>query len=207
MPLLSMANRAASEPLDLVFLHKFLPKYDLIRGWLPIHAEDVLAGPYKPLRITVALQTPLHIQRVLAPHKRHLIHSSVAGHTAHAFVDMNAVIEIDEARQVVHPCPLDRLSGSETLAHRFQNRALRPDLGMATHADLGGRNPGERGLFHRSVAVTAIDAVVTDVVFVAELNRLAARDADLCHVRGAVNRRQRCYQTDKDNCPAKYGEP
>jgi hypothetical protein len=38
------------------------------------------------------------------------------------------------------------------------------------------------------MAVTAIDAVVTDVVFVAELDRLAARDADLRHIGGTVNR-------------------
>ena len=65
----------------------------------------------------------------------------------HALVNMNAVIEIDEARQVVDPRPLQRLPGAETFAHRLQNRTLGPDLRVAIHADLGGWNPGERRLF------------------------------------------------------------
>jgi hypothetical protein len=58
---LSMANRAASEPLDLVFLHEFLPKYDLIRGRLPIHVENLFPRPNEALRIPMAFETPLHI--------------------------------------------------------------------------------------------------------------------------------------------------
>src|SRR6266536_431654 len=114
----------------------------------------------------------------------------MASGAAHALVDMNAVIEIDEARQVVHPRPLQRLPGAKTFTHRLQNRALSPDLRVAVHADLGGRNAGERGLFHRGVAISAINAVVTDVMFVAELDRLAARDTDLRNIGGTVNRGQ-----------------
>ena len=58
---LPMTNRAACEPLDLVLLHKFLSKDDLIRRRLPIHVEDLLSRPNKLLRIAVTLQTPLHI--------------------------------------------------------------------------------------------------------------------------------------------------
>jgi hypothetical protein len=207
MPLLSVANRAAREPLGLVLLHKLSPKRDLIRRWLPIHVEDLLPRPNKLFRIAVTLQTPLHVESILAPHERHLIHAAVASGAAHALVNMNAVIEIDEARQVVHPRPLQRLPGPETLAHRLQNRALGPDLGVATHADLSGWNAGERGLFHRGVAVTAIDAGVTNVVFMAELHRLAARDTNLRHIGRSVNRRERGYEDDDDGSAPEYAHP
>lgn len=106
----------------------------------------------------------------------------MASGAAHTLVDVNAVIEIDEARQVVHPRPLQRFSGPETFAHRLQNRALGPDLGVATHADFGGRNTGERRLFHRGVAISTVDAVVTDMMFVTERYWLHPRHADLGHI-------------------------
>ena len=124
-----------------------------------------------------------------------------------ALVNMNAVIEIDEARQVVDPRPLQRLPGAETFAHRLQNRTLGPDLRVAIHADLGGWNAGERGVFHRSVAVTAIDAVITDVMFMAELHRLTARDSDLRHIGGAVNRGEGGYKDDDDTDAPEYAHP
>ena len=57
----SVTNRTACKALDLVLLHKFLPKDDLIRRRLPIHVEDLLSRPNKLLRIAVTLQAPLHI--------------------------------------------------------------------------------------------------------------------------------------------------
>ena len=131
----------------------------------------------------------------------------MASRATHALVNMNAVIEIDEARQIVHPRPLQRLPGAETFAHRLQNRTLGPDLRVAIHADLGGRNAGERGLFHRGVAVTAIDAVITDVVFMAELHRLAARDADLRHIGRTVNRGEGGDEDDDDTDAPEYAHP
>ena len=124
-----------------------------------------------------------------------------------ALVNMNAVIEIDEAGQVVHPRPLQRLPSSETFAHRLQNRTLGPDLRVAIHADLGGWNAGERGLLHRRVAVTAIDAVVTHVVFMAELDRLAARDTDLRHIGRPVDRRERGNEDNDDGSAPEYAHP
>jgi hypothetical protein len=78
---------------------------------------------------------------------------------------------------------------------------------VTIHADLGGRNAGERGLFHRRVAVTAIDAVVTNVVFMAELHRLAARDTDLRHIGGTVNRGESAYEDDDETDAPEYAHP
>ena len=44
----------------------------------------------------------------------------MAGRTAYALVDVNAVIEVGEIRQVVYARPLDWLILSPTCAHDFQ---------------------------------------------------------------------------------------
>jgi hypothetical protein len=57
------------------------------------------------------------------------------------------------------------------------------------------------------MAVTAIDAVVTDVVLVTKLHRLAARDTDLRHIGGTVDRGESGYD-DYDNTDApEYAHP
>ena len=78
---------------------------------------------------------------------------------------------------------------------------------MAIHAGLGRRNAGERTLFDRGVAITAVDAIVADVMFVAKRNRLAARDADLSDVRRFIDRRERCHQNDQQNGSTEDGDP
>src|SRR5262249_22729808 len=52
--LLPMTNRAARETFDLVLLHKLLAKCNLVRRWLPIHAEDLFTRAHKALRIAMA---------------------------------------------------------------------------------------------------------------------------------------------------------
>ena len=47
--------------------------------------------------------------------------------------------------------------------------------------------PAKRGRFDGRVAVAAIDAVAGDVAFVAELDRLLARDVDLRHPRRSID--------------------
>jgi hypothetical protein len=50
------------------------------------------------------------------------------------------------------------------------------------------------------MAITAIDAVVTDMVFVTELDRLAARDTGLRHIGRPVN----CSQSSYDDQDESY---
>jgi hypothetical protein len=100
-----MTHRAAREPLDLVFLHQLFAKGELIRGRLPLHVENLVSWPDESLRIAVTLETPLHVERVLAPHERHLVHAAMARRTTDALVNVNAVIEISEPGQIVHPRP------------------------------------------------------------------------------------------------------
>ena len=93
-----------------------------------------------------------------------------------AFFHVNAVIEVRVIRQIVNANPLDRLAGSETRAHRLEIWTLGPDLFVTTHARVCRRQARGRGSLNRRVTVAAIDAVVADVVFVTELDRLLSFD-------------------------------
>src|SRR4030095_4227566 len=106
----------------------------------------------------------------------HLVDASVAADAADTFVDVHAVIEVNELGQVVNAVPLQRLAGFEAVAHRFERRAVGPDLRMAVHARLSRRNPCESRAFDRSVAVAAVDADGADMVIVAERHWLLNDD-------------------------------
>ena len=146
---------------------------------LVAHIEHLIARPQILLRRAMAFQAPLHLQRSIVVHQRHAVDRPVAGVAAHALVDVNAVIEINEIRQIVDPGPHQRLAAAETLAHRLQQRRSRPDLRVAVHAGFGRRNAGKAGSLDRSVAIAAIDAQARHVVLVAEGHRL--RRAGLRH--------------------------
>ena len=100
----------------------------------------------------------------------------MASRTTDAFLNVNAVIEVRVIRQVVYADPLDRLARAKTRAHRFEIRTIGPDLFMTTHAHAGRRHSRGRRSFDGRVTVAAIDAVVADVMFVAELYGLLPLD-------------------------------
>ena len=122
----------------------------------------------------MAVEAPLHLQRRLLQHQRHAIDAAVAGLAADALLHVNAVVEVDEVRQVVHADPAQRLVVAEARAHRLEIRAGRPDLRVAVDAGLGRRNAGRRRDFNRRVAVAAVDADAADVMLMRELDRLLA---------------------------------
>ena len=124
----------------------------------------------------MTIQAPLHLQRRGLRDDRHLIDPAMARRATDTFIHMNRMIEIGEVRQVVNAHPFQRLAVFETCAHRLEIWAVSPNLFVAIHADRGRRHAGGGRHFHRRVAVTAIDAVVADVMFVTELNRLLALD-------------------------------
>ena len=73
---------------------------------------------------------------------------------------------------------------------------------MAVHARLGRRNSGVRQLLDRRMTIPAIDSVITNVVFVAELNRLFSRKKGLSVVRRAIGfEQQPDNYRDEEHCP------
>ena len=138
----------------------------------PFHIENFLFRAHKIFRTPMTLQTPFHLQGRSLRHDRHLIDATMTGRATDAFVYMNRVIEVSEVGQVMDANPFQWLAALETCAHRFEIRAIRPDLFMAVHADRRRRHAGRCRCLNRRMAVTAIDAVITDVMLVAELDGL-----------------------------------
>ena len=122
----------------------------------------------------MAIQAPAHGQRRSLEDKRHLIDRTVTGGAANTLVDVNAVIEIDEVGKAMDLDPLNRLIGAKTLANGFEITDIVEENGMAIHAGLGGRNARVSGTFHAGMTIAAVDAVVSDMMLVAELYGLIA---------------------------------
>ena len=178
-----MTCRTTRQLLNFVFPDQFSAERELIRGRQIIHAEHVLSGADEAFRFTVTLEAPVHVKSVFTPHERHLIDPAMTSGTADTLVDMNAMVEIDKAREIVDSGPLNRLSRTKTFPDGFQDRTVSPNLGVAIHAGFCRRDAGERTFLDRRMAVATIDAIVTDMMLMTEGYRLAASDADFRDVR------------------------
>src|SRR5262245_16660069 len=90
---------------------------------------------------------------------------------------MDAVIEVDEVRNVVDPNPEDGAIFAKAGAHGFKHRAVRPHLVVAIHARLRRWNPGKGDLVDGRVTIPAVNADARYVMFVAERHRLLTNHA------------------------------
>ncbi len=177
-----MTSRTACQnirSLYVIFLLPLLSERDLFFRTIaltPFHIKNLVLWPDEFLRRAMALQTPFHLQRIRLRNYRHLIDAAMTSRTTNTLRDVNRVIEISEVRQVVHAYPFERFARLETRAYRFEIRTVSPNLFMTIHADLRRRYPGGGRSLDRCVTVTTIDAVIADVVFVTELDRLLAFD-------------------------------
>src|SRR5713101_5521421 len=124
----SMARRTARELLNLVLGDQPPAELNLIGRLDVVDAEHRAARTHVAFGAAVAVEAPLHLQRLLLPHERHAVHLAVAGRAADALVHVDAVVEVDEVRQIVHARPLNRAARSEAVAHGIQQRAVREDL-------------------------------------------------------------------------------
>src|SRR5258708_36266248 len=110
----------------------------------------------------------------------------MAGVAADALVHVNAVIEENEVGKLIHPRPVQGLTGAVAGADWFEQLSVSPDLRMAVHAGLGGRNAGEARGLDRGMAVTAVDAEAGDMMLVAERDRLRLAHSGVGDVKRAL---------------------
>ena len=94
--------------------------FGLIIGSLPVHIENLIFGAENLLGISMAIQAPLHQQRIGLKHQRHLVDLPMARRAAHALIDMNAVIEIDKIGQAMNFDPLNRFITAIALANGLE---------------------------------------------------------------------------------------
>jgi len=138
----------APSRIDVILGRQFCALDLLIWRRLPRHIKNSVARTDIFLRLAMAIETPFHIERLRFLRQRHLIDASVAGRATDAFCDVNAVIEIDVARQIVNTIPFQWSARRKTLPDRRQYRCIVEDLRMARHAGLSGWQPCERRFFH-----------------------------------------------------------
>src|SRR5258708_35469952 len=96
----------------------------------------------------------------------------MTGRAPDALCNMNAVVKICVFRQVVNTLPFHRLVIAEAGSDRFEIRAVGPYLAVTVHAGLRWRHARSRCRFDRLVAIPAVDAVVADMMLMAELDWL-----------------------------------
>lgn len=80
------------------------------------------------------------------------------------------------------------MTGPKAGAHWFQQRTIRPNLGMALHADLSCRHSRESRSFDSRMAITTVNVGAGYMMLMTERNRLRLRDADICYVSRTANR-------------------
>lgn len=184
-----------------VFLHQGCAQGDLIRERLAFelnrvraarllitHVEYLIARAQILFRRAMTAKAPLHLQRFLLIHQRHLVNRAMARVAADALGHVDAVIEKNEIGKLVHARPLQRFTSPITGAHWLKQLRVGPNLRMAVHAGFRRRNACETRRFDRSVAVAAIDAEPGHVMLMAERHWLRLAHAGVGNVRRSLNR-------------------
>ena len=67
----------------------------------------------------MTIETPAHVKRVDLPHQGHQINAAMTCLAADSLVDMDTVVEIDEAGKIVNASPVNGLIVSPTRTHRL----------------------------------------------------------------------------------------
>src|SRR5262245_46400750 len=92
--------------IDGVLLHELKTELSLRNRWWPIQSRNILARKQIILGMTVAIETPVHVEGLRLPRQWHFVDPSVTGLAAHALVNVNAVIKVNEVRRVIDSNPL-----------------------------------------------------------------------------------------------------
>ena len=132
-----------SGSVDVVLPNELFAERFLIRRRGIMHVEDIVLRAQESVWLPVAIETPPHVELSRFPRERHLVYLTVASRATDALVQMNAVVEIDVIRQIVHARPFERTAGLPTVANWLQNRRVFPNLRVARHAGLRRRKAGK----------------------------------------------------------------
>src|SRR5438874_3994165 len=118
-----MTRRTAGQKLgawDPIFRGQFLAQLRLVGRNFPVHIEDLVAWAQNGLRIAMTVQAPLHLEIGRLENQRHLIDLPMTRRTADTFVDVDAVIEINEIGETMDADPLDGFVRAEAFANRLE---------------------------------------------------------------------------------------
>jgi hypothetical protein len=83
---------------------------------------------------------------------------------------------------MIHARPLDGLTFLVAAPHRLEKTTIDLYLNVAVHARFRGWESSEGTVFHRGVAITAIESQFPDMKFMAIWNWLGSRQSDFRHI-------------------------
>lgn len=172
---------------DVVLLHQLFAERNLILWRSVFEIVNLFYRSNEFFRLTMAIETPRHLQRALLPDERHHVDVAVADLARHAFLDMNAVVEVRKIRKIVNAVPFERALCSVAGPNRLKHRGACPDLRVTGHAGMCRWNSRERGFFYAGVAIAAADAEAVDVVLMTEGNRLFFRNIHVGEVSRPIH--------------------
>lgn len=129
---------------DLVGRLLFFHEHRMIFGGRPVHVRHLGTWPEVIIRISMAVKTPRHAQRLFLFHHLHLPDIPVTADTTDPRIQVGGMAEIDIIGEIVHAHPFERLPGLKTLLHRFDLLALPLHDLVTVHAGLRGRDVGHR---------------------------------------------------------------
>lgn len=174
-----MADGAAGLLFDFVLFRQLFAEVWLVDRTLPGHVENLFPRAEETFGLTMTFQTPVHVKRIHLPGERHLVDPTMTACTSDAFLNVNAVIEVNEVGKIVHANPLDGFAGLIAVPDWLQHFAVRPDLRVTVHARFCVRHARRRGFFHGSVTVPTVDTQIADVMLMAERDRLLHRNVSI----------------------------
>ena len=102
----------------MILIRQAFAQFFLVWRRLPRHVVDLVVWTEVILRSAMTIDAPSHVKRLGLPGERHLVDLPMTGGTAHAFGDVDAVVEVGEIGQIMHPIPFQRLVRRQTVAHR-----------------------------------------------------------------------------------------
>src|SRR5690625_133807 len=147
------------------------------------HGGHLLNRPDKLLRLAVTVQAPGHAEWFRLVDNIHPVDPAVAGLTPHSDTDVDFVVEVSVVGKVMNPDPLDGITTLPALTHRLQRFTVDCNLIVTVHTGLRGRNIGLIGVEYLRMTVLTIESDLTDVLAMAEWNRLLRGIANICKFR------------------------
>ena len=120
----------------------------------------------------MAVDTPTHRKGLHLFDPLHLIDTAVASRTTNAYREMRAVIEVHMIGKFVYAVPGDGPALGVGCANRKKFGAVRSNLAVAFHANLGRWYGRKCTPFRRKVAEPTVHAHISGVKFVTELHWL-----------------------------------
>ena len=174
-----MAPRTIDRWINIEFFDLLLRPFELVFGRGPGHVGDFRRGAEMFGGIAVTVEAPSHRKRFDLLDLGHLIDSSMAGDASDPGPEMGGMIEVSVIGEHVDADPFDRDPDLVAFPDRQELFGFGQNESMAVHAGLGWRDVGVGRDFDITMAVTAVDAEVAGMQFVAVVDRLGGAETDI----------------------------